>query len=180
MQEHKEFYDKKVTLETRFQPKQRVWLSKRDPHTSKDTITTLRPSQKLEHRRFGPFEIIEPIGNKAYRLKLPPTMKIHPVFHISRLSPFKEDVITGRSIPPMPPIETEQGEEYEVEAIIDACWKKTRGKPKFQYLVAWKGYGPSDNSWADLSDVANASDAVADFHSTNPNAPHPAHPPIDR
>lgn len=172
--EHKEFYDKHVSPDPTYKPGDQVWLSKKDPHT------TLRPAQKLEHRRFGPFKVVKAIGTKAYQLDLPNTMKIHPVFHVSRLMQHQPDPSPGQITSPPPPIETEQGEEYEVELILDSRWKKGRGKPRFQYLIAWKGYGPSDNSWSDLIDVTSAPDTIAKFHSTNPNAAHPTHPSIDR
>jgi hypothetical protein len=46
------------------------------------------PTAKLAPKRFGPFEIEEEVGTGAYRLKLPKTWKIHPVFHVSLLTPY--------------------------------------------------------------------------------------------
>ncbi|CAA0833488.1 Unknown protein [Striga hermonthica] len=40
----------------------------------------------------GPFPVIKKIGNVVYRVELPPTLKIHPVFHVSMLKPYKGDV----------------------------------------------------------------------------------------
>jgi len=52
---------------------------------------TLRKNQKLAMRYFRPFEIIERIGTVAYKLKLPPTAMIHPMFDVLVLKPFKGD-----------------------------------------------------------------------------------------
>lgn len=34
-------------------------------------ITTIRPTKKLDDKWFGPFEILDKIGNSVYKLKLP-------------------------------------------------------------------------------------------------------------
>ena len=47
-------------------------------------IRTSRPSGKSDAKRLGPFEILAKVGPVAFKLRLPPTMKIHPTFHVSR------------------------------------------------------------------------------------------------
>jgi hypothetical protein len=55
----------------------------------KQHSVALRNNQKLGMRYFGPFEIIARVGEVAYKLKLPEHARIHPVFHVSQLKPFR-------------------------------------------------------------------------------------------
>lgn len=48
----------------------------------RQTSMALRKNQKLSLHYFGPFPVIEKLGSVAYKLLLPSTAKIHPVFHI--------------------------------------------------------------------------------------------------
>ena len=41
--------------------------------------------RKLKKRFVGPFKIEQKIGQQVYKLLLPETWKVHPVFHISLL-----------------------------------------------------------------------------------------------
>eukprot|EP00744_Colponema_vietnamica_P021790 GILI01031190.1.p1 GENE.GILI01031190.1~~GILI01031190.1.p1 ORF type:complete len:344 (+),score=93.40 GILI01031190.1:204-1235(+) len=46
------------------------------------------PAKKLQPKWLGPFKIKEKISDVNYRLDLPPTMKIHNVFHVNLLRPY--------------------------------------------------------------------------------------------
>ena len=79
-------------------------------------IKTKRPSDKLDYKKLGPFLISEVILKTNYRLSLPETMRIHPVFYISLLELAHPDADTKLvrfqdSIEVIP----ENEEEYEVE-----------------------------------------------------------------
>ena len=40
---------------------------------------------KLQRRYIGPFQILQKISTVAYKLELPESWRMHPVFHISLL-----------------------------------------------------------------------------------------------
>lgn len=42
-----------------------------------------RANQKLSFKFYGPFQVLDRIGSVAFKLQLPPTTSIHPVFHES-------------------------------------------------------------------------------------------------
>src|ERR1700726_270261 len=49
------------------------------------------PTPKLRPKSVGPFPVAKKIGTSAYRLVLPATWKIHPVFNENLLRPFRGD-----------------------------------------------------------------------------------------
>jgi len=52
-------------------------------------------NKKLSLKRYGPFPILKKIGMVAYQLQLPVSMKIHDVFHMDLLLPYKETEAYG-------------------------------------------------------------------------------------
>jgi hypothetical protein len=101
-------------------------------------------SRKLLPKWVGPFQILERIGQVAYRLDMPANLKMHNVFHVSLLKPYRSD---GRVQPPPPLIELENSLEFEVERILDHRQMK-RGHNRTtrnEFLVKWLGYGPEHN-----------------------------------
>jgi len=84
--------------------------------------------KKLDHKCFGPFEILSKVGAAAYKLKLPRTWKtIWPVLNEVLLTPYTPlQFETQQHPPPPPPILVNQEPEYKVEEIIDS--KLVQGK----------------------------------------------------
>src|SRR5271170_25086 len=96
-------------------------------------------------------------------------MKIHSVFHISLLEPYHPSTIPDR-IQPLPQpivVESESESEYEVAEVLDSKYLRKR----LFYLVKWKGYDPSNNSWEPGSFVKNEPYLVTAFHVKYPRRP---------
>ncbi len=159
---YKKFFDQKVQESPQYNLGDKVWLLSRN-------IATNRPSRKLDHKRLGPFKIMQKIGSSAYRLELPRAMQIHNVFHVSLLEPHKPDTIPGRRNPPPPPIEIDNQPEYVVDRILDSRVRRKR----LEYLVSWEGYTAEHNSWEPASYLTNAQATVNEFHQQNPDCPSP-------
>jgi hypothetical protein len=145
-----------------------VWLLRTN-------ITTTQPSSKLDAKRLGPFPIEAKIGDRAYRLTLPPTMHIHPVFHVSLLERHKPNTLPSRRInPPPPPVVNSDGtESYVVEKILDSR-RYGQGRRKYlEYFVHWEGYPISDRSWIPASELDPSSSLVKSYHRRYPHRPGP-------
>jgi hypothetical protein len=143
---------------------------------NRKNIKTARPSLKLDHKNLGPFKILKRISAVVFKLQLPPTMRIHPVFHVSLLQPQTKETVKGFVQPLPPPIIVNDQEQYEVDEILDSRLKGRRYK-RLEYLVSWKGYSPSDNSWEPDAHLDDAPELVSAFHRRYPDKPKPTPKP---
>ena len=73
---------------------------------------------KLAPTQEGPFKIVQVISPLSYCLRLPPTWKIHDIFHASLLSTYCETAEHGLNFINPPPEEIDGEEEYEVAKIL--------------------------------------------------------------
>jgi len=123
-------------------------------------------NHKLSPKRYGPFKVTQQISPVAMKLALSPSIKIYDMFHMDLHLPYKETL--QYSIPfTRPPPVIDNKEEYEIENILDA---RHHGRGcKLQYLMHWKGYPHSDDSWIDHKNL-HAPEALSDFYLSNPAA----------
>ena len=141
-----------------YQVGDQVWLDGRN-------IKIHQPTAKLAAKRHGPFPILRVLSPINYQLTLPKQWKIHDVFHVDLLTPYRETEFHGPNYTRPPPDLVGEEEQYEVEQVLDernyGRWKKK------QYLVKWKGYPHSDNQWLDAKDMNNAQELIAEFHNSH-------------
>jgi len=105
---------------------------------------------KLYPKYTGPLKVLEVISPVAYKLKLPPTMKCHNIFHISLLKPadFFSDEFPERIQHAPPPVRVENNQAYfSVDFIMGRkprtakCHAETK-----RYLIKWAGYPAWENT----------------------------------
>ncbi|KAJ5413808.1 gag/polymerase/env polyprotein [Penicillium cosmopolitanum] len=129
---------------------------------------TDRPNRKLSHQAYGPFEIIEKIGN-AWKLQLPDSMKVHPVFAPEKLRHAAHSKpLTGQIPDAEPPVVVNDQEEFEVDEIEDSRLYYRR----LQYRASW--IGNEDTNWYPAGDFKNAPEKLAAFHLRYPAKPGPS------
>lgn len=156
-------YERGKQTAHQFKVGDKVWLSTED-------INLQIPSRKLGDRQMGPFEVVEKIGDLDYKLKLSKQLsRLHPVFHVDKLSPFRGNEVNGLLPPPPPPIQLKDNDEpeYEVEEILNS----ERKWGSLRYFVRWKDYDGADaTSWEPAENVKNAKRLVKEFHRKHPDA----------
>lgn len=123
-------------------------------------------SNKLCSRFVGPFKITAVVNRNAYTLALPPQLQaLHPTFNIEKLKLYRDGrtLFPGRPQPfnrPPPEVTAESNgdEQFVVESIMA---QRRRGRA-IEYLVAWKGYPPEENTWEPSFSVAHT-EALIEF-----------------
>ena len=130
---------------TPFEVNDKVWL---EAQNLKRNVINPKFAPKQE----GPFKITKVLSPLSYQLQIPRSWKIHPVFHTSLLTPYKENEIHGRNFQEPPPDLIDEEEEYEIERILKHC-----GTPKNHfYLIQWKGYTVEEDTWLWELDLEHA------------------------
>ncbi|KAL4576939.1 hypothetical protein LXL04_013040 [Taraxacum kok-saghyz] len=113
---------------------------------------TSRVHQKLAARFFGPFQIVAKIGPVAYKLDLPPTSRIHPVFHVSLLKKAVQTVVE-QGLPPE--LETDENDLVLPVAILKRRTVGNQDVEVEQWLVQWSGGTTEEATWEDRTTIEN-------------------------
>ncbi|GAA5958537.1 hypothetical protein JCM8115_002497 [Rhodotorula mucilaginosa] len=158
----REYYDRfRAPTPSSFKVGALVWLLRKN-------IATTRPSDKLDHRRLGPFKITALVGSSAFRLALPSSMDtVHPVFHASLLEPYH---------PSHQPIES-PAPELASDAFAGATILDSRVRyNRVEYFIRLHNRPVSENAWYAYSNLpASIRPLLRRFHSTNPRFRVPRH-----
>ena len=107
-----------------------------------------RRNEKLSPRYYGPYRVQKRIGEVAYRLELPVTSSIHPVFHVSQLRKAFGDPVTSTKLPPT------LTEDMEVSLEPDSLEGVRRGSSGCtEVLIRWKGLPDYEATWEPITTI---------------------------
>lgn len=112
----------------------------------KQVSVAIRKNLKLAAKYFGPYEIIEKVGPVAYKLALPSTSRVHPVFHVSQL----KKAIGQHKVQKQLPQLNEQG-TFDLKPLrqLDSRSILRDHKVVYQKLIQWRGCSVDEATWED-------------------------------
>ena len=144
----------------------KVWLDREGITGPADSNIRLSFRQPF----LGPFSIlaVDTVLDNI-TLDLPATMRVHNVFHVSSIKPWRDPSshFPARTVPTEPPPEIiADHEEFEVEEILD--YKTTHHGTRFKFLIRWKGYGREHDQWESPTNLTGCRELLQGFLDRNP------------
>eukprot|EP00253_Pinus_taeda_P033368 PITA_33368 len=128
--------------ECQFQEGDQVFL-RLQPY--KQTSLKDKGCQKLSPKLYGPYQVLQRIGEVAYKLALPPTTKIHPVLHVSCLKKVIGNNCRIQST--LLEFYKEGSIWLQPEQVLDTRERHLCGRMIREVLVKWKDTSPEDATW---------------------------------
>ena len=123
------------------------WLFLRLKPYKQMSLNQAKKDNKLSPKYYGPYKVLQKIGSMAYKLELPESSRVHPVFHVSCLKK-----VIGENIPVQtifPELEEEGKIILEPEAITETRTRQLRNRSISEYLIKWKNLPTEDSTWED-------------------------------
>jgi transposase InsO family protein len=113
------------------------------------SLKQAKKDNKLSPKYYGPYKVLQKIGTMAYKLELPASSRVHPIFHVSCLNKVIGDKIPVQTI--LPELDEEGKMILEPEAITDTRIRQLRNRSISEYLIKWRKLPTEDSTWEDES-----------------------------
>lgn len=117
------------------------------------TTMSIHQCIKLHSKFYGPFRVLERVGETAYKLLFPEKCKLHPIFHISQLKKHHGPMAVPN--PTLPLIDDQGNIQTGPEKILDRkLVPRKEGDifvPVVQWLVQWINLPEESATWVDAT-----------------------------
>ena len=105
---------------------------------------------KLSSKFYGPFQVIAKVGKVAYKLQLPDSAKVHPVFHVSQL---KKCLTPNTVMGVFPDCDAQGLLAAEPVKLLERKIVKQQNHMGVFGLIQWSNGSEEDATWEDLADI---------------------------
>jgi hypothetical protein len=120
-------------------------LLKLQPYAQQSVVN--RPYPERSYKYFGPYSFLEKIGVVAYKLQLPSSSQVHPVFHMCQLKPFTPCYIHVFS--DLPTVLDLATTTMFPECILARRLVRAGNNGAVQVLIKWYGLDKKQPTWED-------------------------------
>jgi len=139
---YKERHDRH-RVDHKFQVGDQVWL-----HLSKERQHG--KGKKLKPLRYGPFKIIDQVGDNDFRLDLPPYMQIYSVVNVENLKLYEPALVaedTGVILPSVEDLAPEHMNVLAEDAVLEKKKRSSRSGEHEVWRIGLKGQHPHKAKW---------------------------------
>ena len=123
------------------------WVFLRIQSYKQMSLKQAKKDNKLLPKYYGPYKVLKNIGTMAYKLELPASSQVHPVFHVSCLKKVIGENLPVQTI--LPELDEEGKIILEPEAVMETRTRQLRNRSISEYLIKWKNLPTEDSTWED-------------------------------
>ena len=111
------------------------------------SLKQAKKDNKLSPKYYGPYKVLQNIDTMAYKLELPASSRMHPVFHVSCLKKVIGENIPVQTI--LPKLDEEGKIILEPEEVTETRTRQLQNQSISEYLIKWKNLPTEDSTWED-------------------------------
>jgi hypothetical protein len=105
-----------------------------------------KKDNKLSPKYYGPYKVLQKIVIMAYKLELPASSRVHPVFHVSCLKKVIGNKIPVQNFQNL----TKKGKIIlEPQVVTETRIRQLINRSISEYLIKWKNLPAEDSTWED-------------------------------
>lgn len=120
---------------------------KLQPYRQKSVVG--RTNQKISPKYYGPYKVLDRHGTVAYKLELPASSQIHPVFHVSQLKGPVGNVTVATQLPSV----VRDDQVRVPESCLGRKMVKRHDKAATMVLIKWVNETEEEATWEWLYDL---------------------------
>ena len=108
------------------------------------SLKQAKKDNKLSPKCYDPYKVLQNSGTMAYKLELPASSRVHPIFNVSCLKK-----VIGENIPVQkifPELDKEGKIILEPKVVTETRTRQLRNRSISEYLIKWKNLPTEDST----------------------------------